>query len=87
MSAQTAFDLPRKITLDVIFRYSSALQGLKVPSYETADARVGWWVTSHVQLALAGHNLLQPFHAEFRDDPGPLVGIKRAIYGQITWVK
>jgi len=79
--------LPKKITVDLAFRYVSSLPQLTVPAYSTADARVAWWITPNIQLAVAGRNLLQPHHAEFRDDPGPLVGIKRTVYGQVTWIK
>ena len=84
---QSGFDLPRKITLDLDYRYVSALGAKMVPAYSTADARVAWWVHPNIQLALVGRNLLQPHHPEFQDDPGPLVGIKRTVYGQITWTK
>jgi iron complex outermembrane receptor protein len=87
ISAQSGFDLPKKITFDLAYRYASSLPGKMVPSYSTSDARVGWWVHPNIQLALVGRNLLQPHHAEFQDDPGPLVGIKRMVYGQITWIR
>jgi len=87
LSVESGFDLPRKVTLDLGYRYVSSLPKQMVPSYSSADARVGWWISPNIQLAVAGRNLLQPHHAEFRDDPGPLVGIKRTVYGQVTLIK
>jgi iron complex outermembrane receptor protein len=87
VAAQSGFDLPKKINLDLEYRHVSALPAKTVPAYSTADARVAWWIHPNIQLALVGRNLLQPHHAEFQDDPGPLVGIKRTVYGQITWTK
>ncbi len=87
ISAQSGFDLPKKVNLDLQYRYVSSLPAKLVASYSTADARVAWRVHPNIELALVGQNLLQPQHAEFQDDPGPLVGIKRTVYGQITWTK
>jgi len=85
VSVQSGFDLSRTVNLDVDYRYISALPGQLVPSYSTADARVAWRMSEHFQASIAGRNLLQPHHPEFAGDPGPLVEIKRSVYGQITW--
>jgi iron complex outermembrane receptor protein len=83
VSIQSAFDIPRSISLDLQYRYVSALPGQKVPAYQTADARIAWqW--KNVTLSVAGRNLLQPYHFEFGADPG-FVGIKRAAYGKVEW--
>ncbi|MGD0730126.1 MAG: TonB-dependent receptor [Terracidiphilus sp.] len=84
---QNGFDLPKSVSADIDFRYVSALPGLKVPSYWTGNATVQWAASHHVKLKAAGQNLLQPHHAEFSYDPGPLVGIRRGFYGEITFLK
>jgi len=56
-----------------------------VGSYSTADTRLAWQATRQVEFSVVGENLFQPHHAEFEGDPGPLVGIKRSVYAQITW--
>lgn len=43
--------------------------------------------TSHFRFSGVGQNLLQPHHAEFGMEPGPLVQIERSAYAQITWQK
>jgi iron complex outermembrane receptor protein len=82
---QSAFDISKVFNLDLAYRYISALPGEMVNSYSTADARFSWQTSQHWQLSVVGRNLLQPYHYESNGDPGPLVGIKRSVYGQITW--
>jgi len=86
-SFQSGFDLPHGVTLDLIYRYVSALPGQGVRAYSTGDVSAGWKLTEHFRLSAVGQNLLQPHHPEYGGDPGPLVGIKRSAYGQITWQK
>ncbi len=85
VTAQSDFDFARHFSLDLTYRYVSALTAQAVPDYSTADAHFGWELSQHFRLSITGQNLLQPHHAEFAGDPGPLVGIKRNVYGQITW--
>jgi len=82
---QSAFDLSRKLQLDLTYRCVSALPGQVVPAYSTADARLGWRFSRNFDLSLVGQNLFQPWHVEEGGDPGPLVGIKRGAYAQISW--
>jgi iron complex outermembrane recepter protein len=84
---QSAFDLSKAFTLDLDYRYISALPGELVNAYSTADARLAWKVTEHLQLSVVGRNLFQPYHYESNGDPGPLVGIKKSACGQITWTR
>jgi len=63
----------------------SALSALKILSYSTADAQLGWWELPSVELSVVGQNPLQSHHFEFASDPRPNVGIKRSVYGKITW--
>ena len=83
--AESYADLPRRLSLDLDYRYVSALPGLAVPAYSTADARFDWQITRVLELSLVGRNLLQPYHFEFNGDPGPLVGIIRNAYVEMTW--
>jgi iron complex outermembrane receptor protein len=85
---QSGLDFAKVLSLDVTYRYVSALGALKVPSYSTADVRFDWQASRQFKLSFVGRNLLQPHHPEFGGvDPGPLVGIKRGVYGQITWTR
>jgi iron complex outermembrane receptor protein len=91
VSFQSLFNLPKHFELDGTFRHSSALPaqiglpGQVVKAYSTADVRLGWRGGERLDFSVVGQNLLQPYHNEFGGDPGPLVGIKRAVYAKITW--
>jgi iron complex outermembrane receptor protein len=83
---RSALDISKLISLDLDWRYVSALVG-QVPAYSTGDARLAWNMTKELELSLVGRNLLQPWHAEFAGDPGPLVGIKRSAYVELRWAR
>jgi iron complex outermembrane recepter protein len=86
-SMQSGFDLSKALTLDLIYRYVSALPGQGVHLYSSADATFGWRVSNHVRLSVAGQNLLRPHHAEDGGEPVGLVEIKRSVYGKLTWTR
>jgi len=85
VSIQSDLDFAKRFSLDLTYRYVSALPAQVVPAYSTADAHFAWRVRQQFELSVVGQNLLQPHHVEAGGDPGPLVGIKRNVYGQITW--
>jgi iron complex outermembrane receptor protein len=82
---QSSIVLPRSLEFSQTYRYVSALPAQLVPSYGTVDARLSWRGINHFDLSIVGQNLVQPHHVEYGGDPGTLVGIKRNIYGAITW--
>jgi iron complex outermembrane recepter protein len=84
---QSQFNLPKHFEFDPTYRYSSQLPEFGVHPYSTADVRFGWQAGEGFDFSIVGQNLTRPNHAEFGGDPGPLVGIKRAVYGKITWVR
>jgi iron complex outermembrane receptor protein len=83
--AVSSWQIPRNLELDIGYRYVSDVPRPGIPSYSTADARLGWRFARHMELALVGRNLLQPRHVEYEENPGPLVGIRRSAYLQLTW--
>jgi iron complex outermembrane receptor protein len=87
IAIQSAFDLGRKLQLDLSYRYTSALWGIGIPNYSTADARLAWRVRPDVEVSLTGQNLLQPQHLEYPADIGPNIAIKRSAYLQVKWTK
>jgi iron complex outermembrane receptor protein len=87
LGLQSFLDLPGHIEFSQVFRYVSMLTAQQTPGYETADVRFAWHANQHLEFAVTGQNLLQPHHAEYSGDPGPLVGIKRNIIAAITWRK
>lgn len=85
VAIQSDLDFAKHFSLDLTYRYVSALPAQMVPAYSTADSHFAWRVRQQFELSVVGQNLLQPHHFEAGGDPGPLVGIKRSVYGQITW--
>ncbi len=85
VTLQSRFNLPKGFEFDQTYRYVSALPAFLVGSYSTADTHFAWRATRQVEFSVVGENLFQPHHAEFGGNPGPLVGIKRSVYAQITW--
>lgn len=81
---QSYFDLSRSVDLNLAFRFVGDLSYYRVPAYETGDARIAWRPVRSIELAVTGQNLLQPHHFEYGGDPGPLVGIKRNVFGSLT---
>jgi iron complex outermembrane receptor protein len=84
-SFQSLFNLPKHFEFDQTYRCSNALPAQGVGAYSTADVRLGWHLGEGLDFSIIGQNLLRPSHTEFGGDPGPLVGIKRSVYGKVTW--
>ena len=88
VALQSGLDFAKIFSFDLTYRYVDALPALTIPSYSTADARFDWQVLRQFKLSAVGRNLLQPHHLEYGGvDPGPAIGIKRSLYGQITWTR
>jgi iron complex outermembrane receptor protein len=85
VTLQSSLDLPGRLEFSQTYRYVSTLPKQLVASYGTADVRLSWRRIDHFDFSVVGQNLLQPHHVEYGGDPGTLVGIKRNIYGAITW--
>ena len=90
-SLQSSFDLPGNVSLDAgvrsvdkIYANNSGVLAT-VPKYTDMDVRLGWSATRHVELSVAGQNLLHNHHVEF-GIPGPTrIEILRAVYGKVSW--
>src|SRR5260370_36611508 len=82
---KSGFNPPAHLEFSQTYRYVSALPAQQVGSYSTADGWLSWRPGEHMELSVAGRNLLQPHHPEFGGDPGGLIGIKRSVYATVTW--
>ena len=67
-SVRSALDLGHNLQQDISWRYVDSLSGLAVPSYYSLDARIGWTPVTHLNLSVAGQNLTNNAHIEFRPD-------------------
>ena len=65
---RSSVDLPKNLNHDVILRYVHALDGLDIPGYYSLDARIGWSPVAPLELSIAGRNLTNNRHLEFRPD-------------------
>ncbi len=86
-TAQSLLDLPHGVEFDVDYRFVSQLPAQNVRSYQTTDVHGAWKINDHVALSVSGRNLLQPEHEEFTGDNGNPVGIRRSVYGGLTWTR
>jgi iron complex outermembrane receptor protein len=84
---QSLFSLPKNFEFDPTYRYVSALPALAIRSYSTMDIHLGWRIAGQVELSVVGQNLFQPVHYESGSSAGTNVGIKRGVYGKITWTR
>jgi len=85
VSAVSGLDFHKAFSLDLTYRYVSHLAAQDIRSYSSADAQFTWRANRSLSFSVVGRNLFQPYHYEYASDPGPNVGIKRSVYGQITW--
>lgn len=80
---RSSFALPHGVTIDLDGRYYSALPDPVVPAYAELNARIGWAVTDHLQLAVTGQNLIHPVHQEF---PAPgAAAVPRSVFISLSW--
>jgi iron complex outermembrane receptor protein len=61
---RSSMNLTPRVEFDVSLRAIDELPDPEVSSYVGLDARVGWHVSDHLDLALAGFNLLDDRHPE-----------------------
>jgi iron complex outermembrane receptor protein len=84
---QSEIQFAKNFEFDATYRGVDSLPGQRIPGYSTMDARLGWRIGRNLDISLVGRNLLQPWHLEFGNDPGPAVGIRRTIFVRLTWAR
>ncbi|MDB5391094.1 MAG: ligand-gated TonB-dependent outer rane channel [Planctomycetaceae bacterium] len=81
----SSWDLPRNFEFDLMGRYVDNLPSIKVPSYTTMDARLGWRPKTNWEFSIIGQNLLAPHHLESGAELTLNSAVNRGVYGQVTW--
>lgn len=79
---RSALTIAANRDLDIAVRHVAALSSPDVPAYTAVDARFGWRLRPHLELSLAGLNLLDGDHAEY----GPIATrsrIPRTVFVQL----
>jgi iron complex outermembrane recepter protein len=62
------------------------LENQKIPSYVDCDFNLGWQITSQLQLALLGKNLLDNSQLQYSSEAGAKpTEVRRAAYIKATW--
>jgi iron complex outermembrane receptor protein len=90
-SVRSSLDLPARLHWDAVVRWVDALvvdSGTiagTVPAYFELDTRLGWALSTSLEVSVTGQNLLHDHHPEY-GFPGPgRVEIERSVYGKIAW--
>ena len=84
-SLRLSADVTRKINFDVIVRGVSALPAPHVPGYTEVDARLAYFPSDEIEIAIAGRDLIDRQHPEF-GAPGPQrEEIQRSVFAEIRW--
>ncbi len=81
---RSSFDLSPALDLDVALRRMGSLPNPEVPSYTELDLRIAWRLQPELELALSGHNLLDPVHPEF-GSAATRSEIERRVNVQLRW--
>lgn len=79
----SSIDLGSRFTLDASLRYVDALPDPALPGYYELGARVGWHITSRLELSLSGENLLHARHLEYPAPEGE--AIPRSGLLEVRW--
>jgi iron complex outermembrane receptor protein len=78
---QAAFDLPRGVFADWLFRYASDLPAGPVPAYATSNVRVAWSPHAGLEIAVVGQDLHESRHLEWAGG----LPVRRRGYISLTW--
>jgi iron complex outermembrane receptor protein len=78
-SLRSSIDLSDSVTWDTDLRYVGKLHNPGVPDYGELDMRLGWKVTSTLDVSLSGFNLIHQRHPEF-SEPGLTTEVPRSFF-------
>jgi len=83
-SLRSAMDFGSRVTFDLILRHVGELPAPEQGAYTELSTRLAWRISDHIELALAGLNLLHHSHAEYPvSDRGEL--IERSALAQVRF--
>ncbi len=84
-SMRSLMDIGDRTQFDLAVRYVDDLPDPAVPSYVGVDARIGYRLTEHWELAIAGYNLLDEGHVEFVNPSLPARESSRSFFVSARW--
>jgi iron complex outermembrane receptor protein len=84
---RSLMDLPMDLELDTTVRYVDHIPTFDINSYSEMDLRLGWKPKDFFELSIAGRNLLDNGHEEYRGTifAIPSSDIERSVYFKVTW--
>jgi len=83
---RSQMDLGRDVEFDTDLRGVDHVGRSPVPGYVEADARLGWRIRPHVEVALEGFNLLHEQHIEvWAPSSFPPRAIPRSVFARVRW--
>ena len=56
-----------------------------MPSYFELDSRLGWRISSKLELDVTGNNLLHAYHPEYGFPSPTREQIVRSVFARLTW--
>ncbi len=87
VGVRSLWDVTRQWQLDGGVRYVDALPALKVPSYYSADVRLGWRPSRDWELSVVAQSLFDNHRPEFLNS-NPFISVtevQHSVYGKVTW--
>ncbi|MFT3728886.1 MAG: TonB-dependent receptor [Terricaulis sp.] len=84
-TVRSLVDLNPRTQFDVAVRYVGELPEPEVPSYVAVDMRLGYQVTEHFEISLAGYNLFDDEHVEFINPSLPAQQSPRSFFLTARW--
>jgi iron complex outermembrane receptor protein len=84
-TVRSLMDINRRTEFDVAVRYVGELPSPEVSSYIALDARLGFRLTDHLELSVAGYNLLDEGHIEFINPSLPPRESPRSFFISARW--
>lgn len=82
---RSLMDLTDRTQFDLAVRYVDELPNPAVPSYVAVDARVGYRLTEHWELAITAYNLTDDGHVEFINPSLPAREFSRSFFVSARW--
>ena len=85
---RSLFNVSDRVEFDVGVRTVGQVYPSNVPAYTEADLRVGYHITSALDLSLSGFNLLHKSHLEAIDpSTAPVTAIPRTVFVTLRWMR
>jgi iron complex outermembrane receptor protein len=78
-------DINPRTQFDVSVRYVGELPDPEVPAYVAVDMRLGYRLTDHFEISLAGYNLFDDEHVEFINPSLPAQTSPRSFFLTARW--